>query len=129
MFCDICTLFDSWLIFESNNFAIQTAMYWGYFSYLGLVYYLMESATGDTVCSEIFGSPTYNDCEELATELSGGWPGEEPRPDRRLHLFTVPDAVIPSWVSPHPRNRKVILPQFASEGWSRRYFSRPVQGS
>ncbi|CAD6563513.1 MAG: hypothetical protein ASARMPRED_000002 [Alectoria sarmentosa] len=74
---------------------------------------------GDPVCGEIFGSPTYNDCEELATELSGGWPGEEPRPDRRLHLFTVPDAVIPSWVSPHPRNRRVILPQFASEGTTR----------
>ena len=102
-------------------------MYWGYFSYLGLVYYLMESAMGNTICSEIFGSPTYNDCEELATELSGGWPGEEPRPDQRLHLFTVPDAVIPSWVSPHPRNRRVILPQFASEGQSSRQLSRPVQ--
>ena len=78
----------------------------------------MGLAMGDPICSEVFGNPTYNDCEELATELNGGWPGEEPRPDLRLHLFTVPDVVIPSWVTPHSRNRRVTLPKFASEGES-----------
>lgn len=87
-----------------------------YIACLGLLYYFMKLAIGDPICNEVFGKPTYNDCEELATELSGGWPGDNPRPDRRLHLFAVPDAEIPSWVSPHPRNRRVTLPQFASEG-------------
>lgn len=90
-------------------------MYGTYFPCLSLLYHLMCVAMGNPTCSEVFGNPTYNDCEELATELSGGWPDEEPRPDRHLHPFTVPGAVIPSWVSPHPRNRRVTLPRLASE--------------
>lgn len=93
-------------------------MYWAYFMSLSLLYYSMKVAMGDPVCGETFGTPTYNDCEELATELIGGWPGEEPRPDRCLHLFTVPDAIIPSWVSLNTHNRRVTLPKFASEGQS-----------
>ena len=91
-------------------------MYGPHFLCISLVYFLTELARGDPICNEYFGSPTYNDCEELATELSGGWPGEKPRPDRALHLFAVPEAVIPSWVSPHPRNRRVTVPKVVSEG-------------
>lgn len=91
-------------------------MYGAFFVYFSLTYYIMILVIGDPICNDYFGRPTYNDCEELATELSGGWPGEEPRPDRRLHLFSVPDAVIPSWVTPHSRNRRVTLPKLATEG-------------
>ncbi len=102
-------------------------MYRVYRVCLTLLYCLMEVAIGDPICSEIFGNPVYNDCEELATELWDGWPGERPRPDRILHLFTVPGAEIPSWVTPHSRNRRVNLPRFASEGQSDSRFSGLAQ--
>lgn len=51
---------------------IQSAMYGAYLVYFGLLYHLMEIVKGDPICSEVFGSPNYNDCEELATELYDG---------------------------------------------------------
>ena len=87
-----------------------------FFVALHLLYSLFRLVVGHPVCGEIFGRPSYSDCEELATDLDTGWPGDEPRPDRRMHFFSVLDAEILSWVSPHPRYQRIYLPKFAQQG-------------
>lgn len=79
---------------------------------------LVGLATADPICSHIFGRPSYNDCEELATELTYGWPSDIYKGVKRLNLFSLPGAEIPSWVGRRSRYHHVNLPRFAGHSES-----------
>ncbi len=72
------------------------------------------AAAEEPRCDLDYGSPSYNDCRDLALQLWDGWPGNFG--DNREHLFSVRGATIPGW-APAIISRK-YLPIFAIQGQS-----------
>ncbi len=83
-----------------------------------LVFFLTTLAAADPICSSIFGKPSYNDCEDLATELWSSWPGDSIHPplDVGTQFFSLPGAEVPQWARRYSRARRVELPKFAGHG-------------
>ena len=80
---------------------------------------LVTFVAADPICSSIFGNPSFRDCHLLGLELMNGWPTSsevQPDRDRRLHLFSLPTADVPSWVSPRAQVQRVDLPRFGWQG-------------
>ena len=91
-----------------------------------LTIFVLDLGAADPICSNIFGQPNYNACEELAVEMFENWPGESERFRQISYIkfFSLPGAAIPEWVGRNPRYNRVDLPKFAGQETFQRYIIR-----